>query len=249
MNLHWKWIFIGAIIGLIIIGTSFYFLEKAYSIQNIKLIGYISGFLLTGILTGYYSPGRTVIESAIAGGVLIALFLVLIAIVHLEFLFINYMYLLGIMTAGVVITGVGGWTGEKLQGTIDKTMDGKDGDSTFQWGWFITGVLVGFCLNVLLIVILAPLYGLNLMLALGLFCLGTMLAGFIIGFKSPGIAIKEASLAGAATILLETILLVEILEFRFDPGVFATAMFLGFILTLTGAWIGEETQARIYQIY
>lgn len=243
----WKWIGVGTVIGLAIVSLSYFILEPTFKSHAILFLVMLMGFVITGIVVGYFSPGVTLKESAVAGLFVAVLIIGLLFSLNKEALHNTTEQVLALI-GGVILTLVGGWVGEKLQGSIEE--EHPSGGRLFadlQWRWVAVGVILGFALNIVAVFLTAPLFTISLTWAFVMFCLSTFVTGFIVGFKSPGIALKEASLAGAIVVLLEWLFVEFSMELTVAGSTLAFGLVIGFLLTYLGAWVGEEIQARVQQ--
>jgi len=114
--IDWPWVFVSVVIGfslstyLVLIGRATIDLTPSQS-----LVVFALSFMLTGWFVGYFSPGVTMIEPAIAAGGLVAL--------HAGFIVLWFevgpplQTLLVAFTGGVLAALAGGWLGERMQRT------------------------------------------------------------------------------------------------------------------------------------
>lgn len=117
--LDWPWVFVSIVIGFTL-GTYALFLVGAVSpgspSQDMTIMA--AAFLVTGVVVGFFSPGRTMIEPAIAAaGLMIA---------HGGFMLVYFeapptlSALLTMFAVGVLLALGGGWLGEALQERLRK---------------------------------------------------------------------------------------------------------------------------------
>ena len=113
------------------------------------------------------------------------------------------------------------------------------------WKWVITGVVLGFALNVLFVFLLAPAFRIDLNVVLAAFIVSFVATGFIVGYKSPGVTLKEPAVAGLFAVAVDWIFL----EFGITlavPGKYLIAgLAIGFLFSLFGAWLGEKYQEAV----
>lgn len=114
--IDWPWVFVSMVIGfslstyLVFLGQALFALTPADRLMVFGL-----SFFVTGWIVGFYSPGVTMIEPAIAAGGLVAL--------HAGFIVLWFEAgpplgtLLVALTGGVLAALAGGWLGEKMQAT------------------------------------------------------------------------------------------------------------------------------------
>ncbi len=238
-GLQWKWVALGVIAGLAIVGASYFIVAPTFHSDEIQALVMLVGYAVTGVIVGYFSPGVTIKEATIAG------FLVLLAMLGLLYatkadLIENPSINLLLLMLGVAFSWVGGWVGEKLQGT---TADAHT--TSFQWKWVITGVVLGFALNVLFVFLLAPAFRIDMNVILAAFIVSFVATGFIVGYKSPGVTLKEPALAGLLSVAVDWLFL----EFGISlpvPGRYLVAgLAIGFLFALFGAWLGEKYQEAV----
>lgn len=116
---QWGWVIAGAVIAFVL--NAFFviggFALLKFSVAGI-LIAFAASFLLAGLIVGYFSPGVTIKEAALAGAlsvVLNAIFLYSFRLLMAE----EYMYVLEALVGGFVLSLIGGWVGEKLQSFVE----------------------------------------------------------------------------------------------------------------------------------
>jgi hypothetical protein len=116
----WLWVAIGFGIMLgLQVGVSFLLEAVAPDRAVIYLLAWMAPFLLGGILVGWLSPGKTFQEPAVAA--LVAMILAFL-IAYLRDPELTWNGILGVAVFGAVpgllLALVGGWIGEKIQGTV-----------------------------------------------------------------------------------------------------------------------------------
>jgi len=243
VGLEWKWIGIGTIVGVVLATFLFQIMSDMFHTFYIPLFIGLLSFVIMGIIIGYKSPGYTIKEPAIGG-----VFAMILTLAVLHFVF-DYTPPEGQMIAapfiGFFLSLIGGWVGEELQGSQQRAEENKK-IAGLEWAWVITGTVIAFILNNIFV------YGLFALLKFGvagiLISLGTsfIVAGIIVGYKSPGVTIKEAAIAGALGVILNFFFIyyglgaITILDTEF----IAIGLSGGFILSFVGGWIGEEMQKR-----
>lgn len=112
--IDWPWVFVSVILGFTVSSYAVFLVRAvAPPIANDELFIFASSFLLTGFFVGYFSPGRTMIEPAIAAAGMI--------IVHGGFVSLYFdpapaiEALLLAFTVGTLLALAGGWLGETMQ--------------------------------------------------------------------------------------------------------------------------------------
>jgi uncharacterized membrane protein YwaF len=66
--------------------------------------------------------------------------------------------------------------------------------------------------------------------------------GFIIGYKSPGITLREPAVAGILAVILDWVFLRFIVSLRVPAMYLVVGLILGFMMSFFGAWLGEKYQ-------
>ncbi len=241
IGLQWKWIGIGTVIGVVITTFLFQIMSDTFNSFYIPLFIGLLSFVIMGIIIGYKSPGYTLKEPAIAGVFAMG---ITIAVLHYVF---DYNPPEGQMIAApfiaFVLALIGGWVGEELQGSHERAAETKKVGG-FEWAWVITGTVVGFILNNIFV------YGLFALLRFGvagiLISLGTsfIVAGIIVGYKSPGVTVKEAALAGVLGVIINFFFIYYGFGAMLDMQYLLISLAGAFILSFVGGWVGEEMQKR-----
>jgi hypothetical protein len=240
-GLQWKWIGIGTVIGVVLTTLLFQIMSDTFNSFYIPLFIGLLSYVVMGIIIGYKSPGYTLKEPAIGGA-----FAVIITIAILHYVF-DYNPPEGQMIAApfmaFFLALLGGWVGEELQGSQQRAAENKT-IAGLEWAWVITGTVIGFILNNIFV------YGLFALLRFGvagiLISLGAsfIIAGIIVGYKSPGVTIKEAALAGVLGVILNFLFIYFGFGAMLDMQYLIIGLVGGFILSFVGGWIGEEMQKR-----
>ena len=226
--------------GLIIVGASYFIVAPTFHSGEIQALVMLVGFVATGAIIGYFSPGITINEASVGGALvmLVMLWLIYLTKMNIQFsLLINLLLLI----LGVGFSWVGGWAGEKLQG--DEASAAEAQVRKFLWKWVIVGVIVGFALNILFVFLLSTLFLIHLFkFAFVGFIVSFVVTGFIVGIKSPGVTLKEPAVAGLLAVLLDWIFLKFIIFLRVPTMYLVVGLIIGFMISLFGAWLGEKYQ-------
>jgi hypothetical protein len=236
---QWKWVLIGVVVGMAIIGSSFMIVVPTFHSTAILALVVLIGFVVTGAIVGYFSPGVTIREAFFAGLILMFIFALAFSATSLGTGQSKQLIYLLLAFSGL-LTLAGAWMGEKLQGSFEKKSD-KD-ELAFQWKWVLAGLALGFALNVLFVFLLAPLFNIDLSLIHIAFSFSFVLTGFIVAYKSPGVTIKEPAVAGAVAVIGEWLFIQYAIRLPVPAGYVAFGVVEGFLLTLFGAWLGERYQ-------
>ncbi len=240
-GLQWKWIGIGTVVGIVLTTLLFQIMSDTFNSFYIPLFIGLLSYVVMGIIIGYKSPGYTIKEPAIGG-----VFAIIITTAILHYVF-AYNPPEGQMIAAPFIAFIlallGGWVGEELQGSQQRAAENKT-IAGLEWAWVVTGTVVGFILNNFFV------YGLFALLRFGvagiLISLGAsfIIAGIIVGYKSPGVTIKEAALAGVFGVILNFLFIYFGFGAMLDMQYLIIGLIGGFVLSFVGGWIGEEMQKR-----
>jgi hypothetical protein len=241
MPTQWKWVLIGVVAGIVIIGASFLIVVPTFHSTAIQALVVLVGFVVTGAVVGYFSPGVTIREAFFAGLVLMFIFAIVFGATSAGLGQSKQMIFLLLVFSGL-LAQAGAWMGEKLQGTLEDKDEPTKKDAGFQWKWVLAGLALGLALNIFFVFLLAPLFNINLNLVHVAFSFSFVLTGFIVGYKSPGVTIKEPALAGGIAVIVEWLFVQYGISLRVPAGYIAFGVVEGFLLTLFGAWLGERYQ-------
>ncbi len=251
-GLEWGWVIAGTTVGVVLATFLFYIMSETFHTYYIPTFIGLLSFVIMGIIIGYKSEGYTVREPAIGG---------LLAMVIILLLF-HYLFdynppagqLISAPIVGFLLALLGGWVGEELQGTAErvkqmsKTPPLSGGELTqktvgLEWAWVVAGTVIGFILNNILVFGLFVLlvYGVaGILISLGI---SFVIAGYIVGYKSPGVTILEAALAGVLGVILNFFSLYYGFGADDIPVTYIViGLAGGFILSLLGGWLGEAAQ-------
>lgn len=237
-SLQWKWVSIGVAVGAAVIGVIVGVTASAFHNLFIPSLIACTGFVVTGIIVGYYSPGITVREAAVGGAILAILLLCLLGILGQR---VTLMQTLTTIVFGYLLAFVGGWVGENLQEDRSEALRGM------QWRWVGVGMVVSVVLNSLGVFGLAPLLNYSLTAVFVSFLVTFVIAGYVVGYFSAGVTIKEAALAGLLTVLFDWGLVAFGFGITIPMGNMLFAMTAGFLLSMVGAWAGERLQESMQQ--
>ncbi len=242
-KLHWKWVTLSVIAGLIIVGASYFIVAQTFHSGEIQALIMLGGFIITGAIIGYFSPGITINEASVGGALVMVVMLLLLAITNVEIHFSKSINLL-LLLLGVGFSWVGGWAGEKLQG--DESSAEEKNIKKFLWKWVLVGVVIAFALNVLLVFILSTFFPPHIFkFALAGFVGSFVVTGFIVGVKSPGVTLREPAVAGLLVVILDWVFLrfiVSISSQTLPTKYLIVGLVMGFLISLFGAWLGELYQ-------
>jgi hypothetical protein len=242
-KMHWKWVILSVIAGLIIIGASYLIVAPMFHSSEIQAVIMLGGCIVTGAIIGYFSPGITINEASIGGALVMIVMLALLAITNAEIQYSKIIDLL-LLILGIGFSWVGGWAGEKLQG--DESSADEKNIKKFLWKWVLVGVVIGFALNVLLVFLFSTLFPFHLFkFALAGFIGSFVVTGFIVGVKSPGVTLREPAVAGLLIVILDWVFLrfvISLSSQTLTTTYLIVGLVMGFMISLFGAWLGELYQ-------
>ena len=122
-KLQWAWIAVGTVLAFIL---SNFFVFGGFAILKFGIPGiFVSlgfSFFIAGLLTGYFSPGITIKESAIAGVFSMILnYILLLTLFSVTFKEMgqNYTVIIETLFGGFILALIGGWVGEKIQSFME----------------------------------------------------------------------------------------------------------------------------------
>lgn len=242
-GMEWKWVIAGVMAGLIIVGASYYIVAPVFHSPAIQTLVMMVGFSITGVIVGYFSPGVTIREAGIAGAIVMVLIMLLMWISGdpenmVADKFIDFLLLL----LGIGFSLAGAWAGEKLQGDDTAATDEDKAEDIIHWKWVLSGVVIGFALNALFVFLTAPVFQVNMNVALVAFLISFLVTGFIVGYKSPGVTLKEPAIAGIFTVIIDWVFLEFGINLPIAADNLISGLALGFLFSLLGAWLGEKYQ-------
>jgi len=234
--LQWKWIGLGIGLGALLIWT-FLFLVDPH-LERLIVAGYVLALalILSGILVGRLSPGETIRETAIVGGVLV------VGSGGLASVFLDtgvpiFMWLVAPLYAAP-LTMLGGWVGEMLQGTLV----GSRRDEMLDWPWVIVSVVVGLALSTFAVLVASSRFGIEPTESLWIFAVSFLATGLMVGYFSPGRTLVEPAVAAG----LMTVINAGFLITWFGELPVGQLFIVGFggsiVLALVGGWLGERLQ-------
>ncbi|TAE23023.1 MAG: hypothetical protein EAZ92_15055 [Candidatus Kapaibacterium sp.] len=232
---------ISAFVGSVITLFLAYISASSFSALPFPIIAMLCGYVITGIVEGILSKGVTILEPAI-GAVLvgIVLFIVVPLMSVPGFHDLDTIVLSVVLMNGVLLSALGGWVGEKLQGTLD---DDIPDESPLDWSWVLCGAVLGTTITMLLSSSLVVILGYHLLNHALVFVFGLFVAGFVIGVRSPGVAVKESVVAGFLAVVLNVDIFCLSLGMLPLGGVVG-GIVIGITATFAGSWVGEKVQEQ-----
>ena len=244
-----KAVFVAVIVGVLLVLGIMLTTGDKYATPVLPFMAMLAGFIVTGLIVGFMSKGETISEPGLASIVvgLIVYFVVPTFNLHC---FISLtgktvsINLLLVVLNGIILTFIGAWVGEKLQGTYENN---QSSGTSLEWGYIIAGTVLGITISMLfanLIILIADASLSYLIFAL---LLGLGVTGFIIGLRSPGVTINEAIIAGIITVVLNLDIFKMSLDLNTDflgKKWILLMVVLGTGVSFLGGFIGEKVQGN-----
>jgi hypothetical protein len=117
---------------------------------------------------------------------------------------------------------------------------------SFNWNWIIAGTVTGVTVSIFAVNLFRIILGANPTLFVIPYFASLLLSGLLIGWKSPGVTIKEAGISGflIITVVLDIIRMTLMQESEIGWQYIIVGGLIGTIVSLIGAYIGEKIQAR-----
>jgi hypothetical protein len=119
-GIQWGWVIAGTVIAFVL---NAFFVIGGFALLKFSVSGILAAFslsfLLAGLIVGYFSPGVTIKEPALAGvlSVLLnAVFLYSFRLLMAD----EFVYVLVGLIGGFILSLIGGWLGEKLQALVEE---------------------------------------------------------------------------------------------------------------------------------
>lgn len=232
------------IVGLITVNLFAFLSGPNFANAFFPTLAILSGFVITGFVVGIITKDITISEPGI-GSILVS---------AISFFTIPAMNLYGLQTVadsdwiviylnGIILTFLGAWLGEKLQqGHIAGHHEQEK--VSIDWSWVVAGTAMGIIVSVILVLALDLIFGPNPSSFVIPFIIALFFTGLVIGWKSPGITIREAGIAGflTVTIDLDIIRITLSTDSNLSMPYILIALALGFVVTIAGGWIGEKIQ-------
>jgi MFS family permease len=234
------WVIYGSALGIILSAIAYFGVVTDFNSAPIQFVALATAYIFAGMLAGYVSDGQVFKEIGVAGALVTAatVFFILVFPGRIELTSLNL--ILGVI-GSIILTYAGAWAGENMQHDPD-ILKSDTVIGGFRWHWVIVGFVLGFGLNVLFSIILAPVYTKDLTISFYMFMVSTFLTGAITAWYSPGVTLKEPALAGVLAVLVEWILIEFVLELSVSVTNLSIGLAIGFLLTLAGAYLGEKLQ-------
>ena len=192
-KIHINSIIYSVIIGLVIICGFAFITGAKFATALFPEMALLAGFIITGFIVGYSSKGVTIIEPGIGAVIVSVLTYFLIPLFGIEtFKHIWLTDWILLYLNGFVLSFVGAWLGELLQhGDITEHLEGD----AIHWNWVIAGTITGITVSIFIVNLLTIMFGPNPAEFLVPYFLSLLIAGLVIGWKSPGVTIREAGIS------------------------------------------------------
>lgn len=244
-SLQWGSVVISALIGIVLVLGLSYISGSKFATPPFPIMAILSGFIVTGIIAGIISKEKTILEPGIAAIIVSIVTAFVLPGFQLKGLVdMQSASLLLVLANGVLMTFMGAWAGEYIQGEEDV----KAETSSIEWGWIICGGIIGVGVSMLLASSVVVLLGggFNLSYHLVAFIVGLLCTGTLVGWRSPGVTIREAALAGFLTVIidLDAIMLTLGLENEELSMLLMYGAAIGIVVALVGGFIGEKIQSK-----
>ncbi len=230
--ISWNWVLIGVVAGALLLASLIPIVRDLPPRPDVAILVGALTFALMGVLVAFKSPGATVREAALSGIVL-----ALLTFVGIRFIEdVSVAPALSAMgfAAAILLSAVGGWAGEVLQGTYRSTST-----EGLQWAWIAVGTVLGVMLSVYAVFVPAGLWGFGGLGILACFSASFLVTAFFVGFFSPGITILEPALAAVLTIVIDGGLAALGFSAPFPLPVIVLGMLWVFLVALAGGYFGE----------
>jgi hypothetical protein len=232
--LRWVWVLGSTLIGAILLLAFLAVVDPALVRPRVSLTVFAATLIMTGIIAGYRSAGRTVWEPGIGGLILVALVSAALAIVAPSALPPGSV--IGALVLGPLLAVGGAWAGEVLQGTY------LDSSPRIQWLWIMVAIVVGFMAGVYCIYVAEALVGSDPIAITGAFVASFFVTGVVVGYFSPGRTIIEPGIAAAGIVTVDIVFCVLHFRAMFPWAVVLIAAIAGGVVAMAGAWLGEAAQ-------
>ncbi len=246
MKLNYTALLLSIMIGLILVVGFAFTTGDQFATALFPTMAILSGFIITGFTIGYLSRGVTIIEPGIGA----------IAISIASFFVIPSLQLKGfhgmwdsdwiiIYMNAIILTHLGAWLGEKFQHGVlpEEALN----TLKIEWEWIFAGTIMGVTVSMLIINLLVLLLGYNPKNYILPYFISLFITGLVVGWKSPGITIKEAGLGGFLTItlVLNIVRLTLQTESEIGLGIIIIGFIVGYFVSLIGGFVGEKIQIVI----
>lgn len=233
---RWRWVLIGAALGAALV-TSFVWLTAVGPPRRevVLLVGALT-LVLNGAVVAGLSPGNTIREAALAGGVLALLAGASVTLV--PGFDLEPRWAVSGLVLAPVLAGLGGWVGEVMQGTLTS----RAPRGRVQWAWVGAGTVLGVLLSYYALFVGHAVFPVGFGPVLAAFVASFGVMGFFVGYFSPGYTLLEPALAGIAVIAVDGVLAAVGFDAPFPLGTLLAAAAVGFVMGMAGGWLGESVR-------
>lgn len=249
-TLDTKALITSAILGIIIVLAVTFLIGSQFGSPVLPFMAMFSGYILTGIIAGWLSKGETILEPGLASALVAIVSYIVVASWDLNCFkllpsqaFHTNMILVALN--GIILTFVGAWAGEKFQGTLDNS--GGTQNTGIEWAWVLCGTVFGVAVSLLLSTAIVIFFGAYVEYLTVAFVIGIFFTGFTVGFRSPGVTMKEAAFAGFFALVAAF----DIFKITLDqdstlltPGLLIAGFLLSLLVAFGGGFAGEKFQAQ-----
>lgn len=234
--LRWRWIAAGIAMGAVLIGLFIFLIDP--QIARLDVFGYVLALalLLSGALVGRLSPGETIRETAIVGGVLVVA-TGLVATLLLGVRVPIFAWLVAPLYAAP-LTMMGGWVGEMLQGTLDSSRR----DEKLDWPWVMVSVVIGLALSTFSVLVASARFHVDPGQSLWIFAASFLVTGVMVGYFSPGRTLVEPAVAAGLMAVVNAGFIVAWFDDLPGQQVILVGFGGGIVLAIVGGWLGEKLQ-------
>jgi len=244
-KLNFGALFLSIIVGIVIVLFFTFISGKLYSTALFPTLALLSGFIVTGFTIGIMTKEITITEPGIGAIIVAIVTYLVIPLYHLRgFEGIWGSDWLLIFMNAIVLTFVGSWLGEKFQHGI---VDSQSSTSpNLDWSWVVAGTIAGLTVSLIIVNILDLIFGHHPDRFIIPFFISILFTGLVVGWKSPGVTIREAGIAGFLTITLDLNIVRLTLKTETEIGLLyiIIGVVIGFLVSLLGGYIGEKFQAN-----
>ncbi len=244
-SFHLSTALLALLTGLVFVIGIGYFSGSFFATPRLPVMGVLSGFIIMGAVAALASKQRTIMEPGLAAAVVaIVSFFVLRALELKGFKALSMSDMALVMCNGFILTWVGAWVGELLQGSRAPAGEAQE---YLQWSWILCGTVIGVTISLVKASFIAILLGAQFTLVMWAFIVGLFLTGLVVGWKSPGVTIREGVVAGFLTVILD----IDIVALTLVPVWGKTKLLgviIGIVVTLVGAYVGEMIQKKTGQV-
>ncbi|HOJ19538.1 MAG: hypothetical protein GX452_13715 [Ignavibacteriales bacterium] len=239
---------LSTIIGIVLVLFMAWLTGDDFGAPVFPFMAVLSAYIISGIVIGFTSKGETIVEPGVASIITGVVTYFIITAMNLSCfkllagdVFAVNMLLLTLN--GIILAFAGAWTGEKFQLTFENKVESKN---VVEWGWIIAGTIIGVTASIFLAGLIIKAFTATLTPFFIVLAVGILLTGLVVGWRSPGVTIKESAIAG----ILTAVIILDIFKFTLDPdttsltsGSILLSVVIGLIAALIGGVIGEKIQA------